>query len=93
LVSKGTLLECLLDFGAGPWFQGGPWMVASGELTFFWSGWVALQVLQTQVFFSGAGDWKFELLTSGIGMKIVLSPQVSYIFVPASVKVVVIKPF
>lgn len=68
-------------------------MVASGELTYFWSGWVALQVLQTQVYFSGAGNWKFELLTSRIGMKIVLSPKVSYIFVPASVKVVVIKLF
>jgi hypothetical protein len=93
LVSKGTLLECLLYFGPGPWFQGRPWMVASGELTYFWSGWVALQVLKTQVFFSGAGDWKFELLTSWIGMKIVLSPKMSYIFVPASVKVVVIKLF
>ncbi len=40
LVSKGTLLECLLYFGAGPWFQGAPWMVASGELTYLliWVG-------------------------------------------------------
>jgi hypothetical protein len=81
----------ILELGLDSKGDLGWWQVVSWCI--YWSGWAALQVLQTQVFFSGAGDWKFELLTSWIGMKIVLSPKVSYIFVPASVKVIVIKLF